>query len=377
MRMPELKYYSEEELNKGFVFTNLPDIAITEDYAKDYVTIYEAKRDVELYKDISLPSIFLRRQRERTRLSGEFVTIFQKVANDNDLKHRVVFSPSKLVNPIIADGRIINVDQSGEIEHKGIIEMGLNPLELQQLFDSFISQNCSPYAPVDSSDRMKTAIYNFFTINFKIRKFDPTVQRIVLGKENVQAFIDTINLAKEKYQQEVVKQLSEKRELQETAKWEVPVVITYNSRYFKDNKSKSILKPYYAKKASEPETLFLEQLEASDKVKWWFKNGESEIKYFSVLYQDGNGIEHAFYVDFIVQFTDGTIGLFDTKKGITAEGADMRAKGLAVYIKGLNKKGRKVWGGISIYINGSWRYNDEENYVYNEKDLSNWKFLKI
>jgi len=198
-----------------------------------------------------------------------------------------------------------------------------------------------------------------------------------LGKENVQAFIDTINLAKEKYQQEVVKQLSEKRELQETAKWEVPVVITYNSRYFKDNKSKSILKPYYAKKASEPETLFLEQLEASDKVKWWFKNGESEIKYFSVLYQDGNGIEHAFYVDFIVQFTDGTIGLFDTKKGITAEGADMRAKGLAVYIKGLNKKGRKVWGGISIYINGSWRYNDEENYVYNEKDLSNWKFLKI
>ncbi|MCX5638833.1 MAG: DEAD/DEAH box helicase family protein, partial [Planctomycetota bacterium] len=86
MRMPELRYYPEEELNKGFVFTNLPDIAITEDYAKDYVTVYEAKRDEKLYKDISLPSIFLRRQRERTRLSGAFVNIFQKVAGEMDLE---------------------------------------------------------------------------------------------------------------------------------------------------------------------------------------------------------------------------------------------------------------------------------------------------
>ncbi|MGA2910695.1 MAG: DEAD/DEAH box helicase family protein [Candidatus Microgenomates bacterium] len=378
MRMPELKYYSEEELNKGFVFTNLPNIAITEDYAKDYVTIYEAKRSAELYKDISLPSIFLRRQRERTRLSGEFVTIFQKVANENDLKNRVVFTPSKLVNPIIADGRIVNVDQAGEIEHKGVIEVKLNPLELQQLFDSFISQNCSPYAPVDSSDRMKTAIYNFFTINFKIRKFDPTVQRIVLGKENVQAFVDTINLAKEKYQLEIVRQLSEKRELQTTPEWEVPVIVTYNSRYISENKPKSILKPYYTKKASEPEMLFIELLEGSDKVKWWFKNGESEIKYFAVLYKDEAEIEHAFYVDFIVQFTDGKIGLFDTKKGITAKDAKMRAKGLARYIKEQSKKGRKIWGGIAVYVNGSWRYNESEDYVYEEGNLSkDWKFLNL
>ena len=80
MRMPELKYYNEEELNQGFVFTNLPDIEITEDYAKDYVTIYEAKRDNSLYKDISLHSYYMKRQRERTRLSGEFGKIFMKIA---------------------------------------------------------------------------------------------------------------------------------------------------------------------------------------------------------------------------------------------------------------------------------------------------------
>lgn len=375
MRMPELKYYSEPELNKGFVFTNLPNIEITEDYAKDYITIYEAKRDEKLYKKISLPSIHLKRQRERTRLSGGFVDIFMKVSEG--LGKKIDISPSKLVNPIIADGRIVNVDKAGEIEHKGTIDINISEVELQQMFDNFISQNCSPYAPVDSSDRMKTAIYKFFTQNFKIERFDPKVQRIVLGKENVQAFIDVINLAKEKYEREVVKQLSEKRELEEIQEWEIPVIVTYNSRYQKENKVQSIMKPFYNKKPSEPERLFIELLDNSDKVKWWFKNGESEIKYFAVLYKDEAGIERGFYVDFIIQFKDGTIGLFDTKSGMTAKDAKSRAEGLAKYIKTENKKGKKLWGGIAIYVNGSWRYNNEEKYAYNENDLSNWQLLDI
>ena len=377
MRMPELEYYSEQELNKGFVFTNLPGIEITEDYAKDYVTIYEAKRDENLYGNISLTSTYLRRQRERTRLSGEFVNIFNRVSEEMGLEKKITVSPSKIVNPIIADGRIVNVDRMGKIEHKGTIEVNVNPVELQQMFDNFISQNCSPYAPVDSSDRMKTAIYKFFTKNFKIEKFDPEVQKIILGKENIQIFVDAINLAKERYQQEVVKQLSEKRELQEIPKWEVPVVVSYNSRYIKGEKTKSVLKPYYTKKPSEPERLFTELLENSDKVKWWFKNGESEVKYFAVLYKDEAGIERGFYVDFIIQFKNGTIGLFDTKSGMTAKDAKARAEGLVKYIKIENKKGMKLLGGIAIYANGSWRYNNEEIYTYNENDLSNWQLLDV
>jgi len=265
----------------------------------------------------------------------------------------------------------------GEIEHKGVIEINVSEVELQQMFDTFISQNCSPYAPVDSSDRMKTALYKFFNQKYKIDKYDPKAQRLVLGKENVQVFVDAINLAKEKYQQEVVKQLSEKRELQEVPKWEIPVIVTYNSRYAKDDKPLSILKPYYTKKPSEPERQFIELLENSGKVKWWFKNGESEIKYFAVLYKDEIGMERGFYVDSIVQFKDGTIGLFDTKSGMTAKDAGARAAGLVKYIKTESKKGKKLWGGIAIYVNGSWRYNDEETYTYDDTDLSKWKLLRI
>ena len=377
MRMPELKYYNEEDLNKGYVFTNLPNIEITEDYAKDYVTVFEAKRDNKLYKEISLPSIFLKRQREKTRLSGKFATIFMKVAEEMNLKKKITATPSKVVSPIIADGKIIDIDKPGEIEHKGTIEIKLNETELQQRFDNFISQNCTPYAPSDSSDRMKTAIYKFFEEKFKMQKFDPQVQRIVLGKENIQAMVDTINLAKEQYKEKVVEQLNEKRELQNVPKWEVPVIVSYNSRYNKEEKSKAIMKPFYTKKPSEPEILFTELLEGSKKVKWWFKNGESEIKYFAVFYKDEAGIERAFYVDFIVQFEDGTVGLFDTKSGMTAKDAKTRAEGLQKYIKEQTKKGKKLWGGIAVNISGSWRYNDNEVYTYDESNMKGWKFLQL
>jgi type III restriction enzyme len=371
MRMPELVYYNGPELNKGFVFTNLPNIAITEDYARDYVTIYEAKRDNKLYKDIALPSVYLKRQRERTRLSGEFVKIFISVAAQTDLSKKITTSPSKIVSPIIADGKIVNIDKIGEIEHKGHIDIQLNESELRQAWDKFITQNCTPYAPGDSSDRMKTAIYQFFKKEYKIKKFDPKVQRIVLGKKNVQAFVDAINLAKEEYKRAVVEKAKEMREQKEVPKWEIPIIISYNSRYKKKEHSKSIMKPFYAAKPSGPETEFIKLLNKSNKVKWWFKNGETEIKYFAVLRTDG----FTFYPDFIIQFKDGSIGLFDTKSGMTAKDAKTRAEGLQRYIKKQNKKGKKLWGGIVINVSGSWRYNDNDVYDYDERNMKEWKLL--
>ena len=377
MRMPELKYYKESELNKGFVYTNLARIEITEDYAKDYVTIYEGKRDNRLYKDIALYSIYLKRQRERTRLSGEFTKIFSDVADDMNLEKKITPSPSKVVNPIIADGRIVDIDKPGEVEHKGILEVQLDDAELQQRFDNFISQSCSPYAPIDSSDRMKTAIYRFFNQRFRMQKFDTKIQRIVLGKENIDLFVRAISLSKVKYDHDVVRQLSEKRELEEVQKWEVPAIVNYNSRYTKMEQVKSIIKPYYTKLPSQPERLFVELLDNSNKVKWWFRNGESEIKYFAVKYQDEFGFERSFYVDFVVQLEDSSVGLFDTKGGFTAKDAKARAEHLQRYIKEQNSRGKNLWGGITINVNGIWRYNDDEVYSYNEKDLTKWRLLEL
>lgn len=374
MRMPELKYYKVPELNQGYVFTNLPNIEITEDYAKDYLTVYEAKRDNKLYNNISLPSIYLKRQRERTRLSGEFVKTFLSTAKKEELKKSINLKPSKIINPVIAEGRIVDVDKSGEIEHKGTIKIALDEKEMQEKFDTFIVQNCTPYAPADSSDRLKTSIYQFFNQEFGFEKYDPEVQKVVLGKENAQIFVNLVNLAKEKYKKEIVEKLSEKRELQEMPDWEVPIFTSYNSRYAKQEQSLSIIKPFYTAKQSEPERQFIEFLNSSKKVKWWYKNGEAEIKYFAILRAD----DRAFYPDFIIQFKDGMIGIFETKSGFTAgEDARERAEALQRYIKMQNKKGKKLIGGIALYIKGTWRYNDKEKYTFDPENLKDWKVLSF
>ena len=380
MRMPELKYYNEPELNKGFVFTNLSNLEITEDYAKDYVTIYEGKRDNKLYSNVSIPSTYLKRQRERTRLSGKFVNVFFEIAEECELEDTINVKPSRVIDPVMTDGRIVDVDKAGKIENKGTIDIELNEKELSDRFDRFIAQACSPYAPVDSSDRMKTAIYLFIKQKYKIDKYDPKAQRIVLSKENYQTFINVINLAKERFKTNIIEKLSEAREVQHVEKWEVPQLISYNSNYKKKEEKKSVIKPFYVAQLSEPEEKFIELIDNSDKVKWWFRNGQSEIKYFAILYKNKEGIKSSFYVDFIVMMEDGQIGLFDTKKGFTAELARERAEALARYIKEQNKKQKnKLWGGIVTFKDGSCRYNDSESYggAISESRAPYWKIMSL
>ena len=98
MRMPQLKYYPKhEELNKGFVFTNLSDILIQGDYVKNYITTNESKRNNRLYDGLKLTSYFLKKQKERTKLSGEFPKIFLEEATKTKLKDKIEPKPSKIL----------------------------------------------------------------------------------------------------------------------------------------------------------------------------------------------------------------------------------------------------------------------------------------
>jgi len=377
MRMPELKHYDNDELNKGYVYTNLSDIEIAEGIAKDYLTIYEAKRKEKVYKNISLNSISLKRQREKTRLSGEFSKIFLDVARKNGLDKKINFKPSELVNDIMVDGKIIKLDQAQIVKaDKEDIVVKATPKEIQYRFELFIRSLCSPFAPADSSGRIRTAIYKAFEKMFKVNNWD-RVQKYVLGKENEQMFRDLINKAKEVYISEIVEKASKQREEILDDSWEVPEKIEYNSRYKEMAYKKSIMMPPYFKTGSKPENEFIEVIDKSgNKVIWWFKNGESEKKWFAVKYYDDKGISHGFYVDFIVYMKDGSVGLFDTKSGRTAEDSKEKAEALANYIEKENKKGKKLWGGIVVSKDGSLRYNDSKKYQFDESNLGDdWKFL--
>ena len=169
--------------------------------------------------------------------------------------------------------------------------------------------------------------------------------------------------------------------------WNVPEIINYNLTFVKKDYKKSIIQPYYSKtkgnnnislseEDSDVEVAFIEYLEKVKQVKWWFKNGRQDGSYFAVPYIE-NGIEKAFYVDFIVMINNGQIGLFDTKGGIYAQTAKERAEGLAEYIEKESKNGKKLFGGILIKEKNSWRYNDSKKYNYDLNNLKDWKFLDI
>lgn len=378
MRMPELRYYETEDLNKGYIFTNLQEIKIVEDYAKDYITTNESKRRGDLYTPVSLRSIYLKRQLARERLSGPFIELFERIANEVELEKKITLKPAIITNLIISDGKIVNVDAMGQIESEGELEVALTPAEINRRFDLFIWDNCRPFAPVYSRDRMKNAIYSYFVKNFGFSKLDPRAQKIVLGKENIDIFKEVLYESKEKYVEEVVEKLRSKKEVDVENNWEVPKVISYNSKYVKQDRKKSIMEPYFLyKNASQPERDFIEDLDKSDKVMWWFKNRESTPKYFAVEYYDENSEQSSFYVDFIVKFNTGTIGLYDTKKGRTAEEAKFRAEGLQKYIETERAMRKDIDGGIVVPHNTMWKINRDKTYEYDPKKVMWWQNLNL
>jgi len=297
MRMPELKHYDSEDLNKGYVYTNLGSIKIAEDIVKDYITVFDSFRNDKIYKNIDLYSIYLKRQREKTRLSGEFSKIFLSLCKKKKLEEKITDKPADLINPIMVDASIERLDKAQIVTSDKKLEINVSDVELQYRYDLFIRSVCHPYAPADSSGRIKTAIYKAFE---KILGLDDweDIQKLVLSEKNNSFVVDLINEAKEDYKEKVVETLSESREMIETKDWNVPKLISYTKGVKKGEYFKNIMDPTYYRSHSGPEKDFIEILEEKDNnIVWWFKNGESEIKWFAVKYVDEKGYERELKIE--------------------------------------------------------------------------------
>jgi len=384
MRMPEFHHYEDHtELNKAYVFTNIgvSEIKLGDEISKEYFTFHEAKRNDDLYKNLNLPSVHFKRQREKTRLSGEFSNIFMIIAEKNNLKKRLNTKKTEIPKEIMVDGKIINIDKAREIEHS-IMNYNSPDMEIQTYYDLFCKASTGEFASFDSMDRIKSALNKFFTRVMGFENDDPAFYRVILSPSNIEKIGETLAMAREEYKRSVVAK-EEEREV-ENLVWNVPKMISYNSKFKAQNYKKSIMLPFYAKQDnqlvlfdSEVEGDFIAYIDKAKQVEWWFKNGQGEVNYFAVPYRDKHGNKSAFYVDFIIRLKGGAVWLLDTKKGQTAEDAKERAEGLAKYIKDQKKKGKKLFGGIVIPAGDQWRYNDNEKYEYNPKDLKDWKFLNL
>lgn len=374
IRMPEIKYYKNDELNHAFVYTNVSNIDIAEDVKNDYITVYESKRNNDLYNDVNLESIYITRPHEKTRLTGQFSDIFKNAAKQHNLSSKIITNVSKLKNKILVNGKIENLDKTQTVNggNRSIIS---SDLETQEQFDAFLSECSEGFARVHSMERIRTALYTFFECTVKIDNL-LMIQKIILDSNNIVHIRDIIDRSKDLFRTKIANKTT--KTIENISKWNVPINIEYTSVYIKKKYVKSIMFPAYIQINIKNEIIFMNFLDKQNNVKWWFKNGINDKKYFAIKYNDPEtGIDHAFYVDFIIYMNDGNIGLFDTKGGFTAtdQQTRLKAEALSRYIR--DNSSKKLFGGIAVFVQNKWKYNDNEEYHYDEQDFSDWKLLKL
>ena len=380
MRMPEPnrdKYYNEEVLNYGYIYTNINNIVINKDIAPGYVSFLKSERLTD-YKPINLASFYSKRHREKTRLSPLFIEMFLVQTKKYSLKKKINIKAKKVDLKIISDFKAKDIDILAGAEIIGDKSIIISDFDLQKLFDYFVRNNLQPFYPEDRSvNRVKESIYKFFKKELKMdysEKWEEIVQ-IILDEKNSRQFINVLDKAKVEYQNEVVKK---ENELVLSENWNVPEFLTFAGDYIKEDKERAAMKPFYVKYLSGLEKSFTSLLDKSEKVEWWFKNGDRDTTFFAVPYDDN---KTPFYVDFIIKFKDGKIGLFDPHSTHLADFGP-KSDGLQKYIKNENKKDKKLFGGIVANTDernykGRWVYFTENSKKFKKGEFGNWIDLEL
>ena len=252
MRMPEIMRYDIEELDKGYVYTNIANnnIKIEEELARNYFTIYTSKR-IETYKPIDIVSYHIVRQRETTRLDPSFITIFLKHAKKTSLKNKINTKVSKITDHIPIDG-IIHLENVGtvaeSVEIYGNISLAKTTTELELAFKYFIQEalHAGEMFPEQRSvGRVCTTIYHFFSEELKMNYEEVQREIMTIVMSSKQAFTDVINESLKEYKLTHPKEKN--KAVQNDELWNVPEKIDFNANH-KERKpklKKAIMTPFY------------------------------------------------------------------------------------------------------------------------------------
>lgn len=372
IRMPETVHYDNDELNHAIVYTNMSNITIAEDIAKDFVTVYESRVRPSLMSDVKLHSVYIQRAHEKTRLTGKFTDFFILAADASQLISKLDTNPPPLFVSLTSDGKVIQIDRTQSVDGTEFTVVA-TPLDIQQLFDALIYSLAAPFATQHSGERIKRSLVHYFQMQGIIDLYQ--IQKIVLHTQNKSFIIDAIVNAKEKFKNDVSDTATPA--VINNEKWTIPNTIRYTNAHEQLQFKKSIMDSVYVSAISDIELKFMGFLDdVNNSVKWWFKNGVNEKKYFAINYIDPrDNSDHAFYVDFIVCMNDERIGLFDTKSGFTESMAQLKAESLSRYTNENASSG--IFGGIVTLRDDIWFYNDKPSYKAFDASQSDWRSLSL
>ena len=403
LRMPEQMHYDDENLNTGFIFTNLQKITVQkEDYNPNIIKHLKSVRK-PIYKPLLLPSYYKSRVDfgDITISFGKTLeevfcnafgieinpTMVNTVENGDKIKAKGLTTDITTYKESLLTDKKITGKEFDEIagvlndsdDRTALAKLADN--DLQDMFSSVVKENLSGFAPKRSVPTVRGAIYQWFKkylgINYQMENGIIHIQYLFLHDKNLSKFSELLSKATGEYKP--IKKAEVKAKIEETVyDWDIKKEEFFNQHTDEKLDYKlCIYEPcYLGKDRSTPEKEFEKHIETkADKIEWWFKNGVSKKDFFGIKYEE-NDLPQTFYPDYIIQQTSGKTFIGDTKAGGTATEAKSRAEALQVYIKDQNGKGKNLVGGIIIKDDtNKWRVNQQDIYNYDKNDLTKWDYF--
>jgi type III restriction enzyme len=223
---------------------------------------------------------------------------------------------------------------------------------------------------------LRRTLINFAEYYLSIIEFE--ARELFLFPQNRELLIQHVTRALESFER-WQKELGNKHKRSEDIPWEVPSIRFYNENFNEESADNHALKPFYEyEKASNPEVTFQNLLEEKDQnLEWWYKNGDAGKEHFAVSYIDTEGVLRSFFVDFILKFKSGKIGLFDTKTKRSDSNAPNKHNALLNYIEEENSEETKFLGGVIIpeITNNQTLFRFCRNKIENTSDLTGWDYF--
>jgi type III restriction enzyme len=402
LRMPEGQHYKNDNLNKAYIYINTNEFSVKkEDYNPNIIKSLFSKRK-EIYGDLKLRSYYLNRidYGDITReVFKDLENVFCKEFNlevgkydffDENKKRmsiskKINFEESTLKNELIFNKHLNSKEfdkLSGEmISSDKTLKVGYSDDDYDNLLLFLIQENLNGFAKKRSTGIMLNALRKWFAKYLGITRLTPNshiiMRDIILSNYSIFAELlkRTTYVYKDTKKKEIANKVKEIEEWNE--EWEIAKQRAYNPySYKKYDYNLSLYEPCYLSFDSQIEQDFIKFLEKnSSKVVWWWQNGNEHMALnFGIKYN----IKSTFQPDFIVSFSDGSIGIFDTKaSGYQEDDNKLKSEALQKYIKEENKKGKNLWGGLVIKDKQYFRINQKDIYNSFDEKQDDWEYFNI
>lgn len=273
------------------------------------------------------------------------------------------------------------VDNSENIDvSKNLVDIYASESDLENIFDNIIKSNLWWFAPIRSVPIIKNNIFRIFKEYLNIlpaNKWIVKMQNLVINNENI--FSEILNSSIESYKI-VHEQLSASKDAYQINKyWQIPRDKNYNPNTNQAIDSKlSYFQPLYIElkdwKINQLELDFIHYLDQHEDSIEYFRKNWSEHMNSNFGIKKRNG--WVFQPDFLIQFKNWKIWIFDTKAGKWFNESDNQEKSEALqqYIVDKNNKWKNLIWWLVIKNNKDWNfyYYNRNLYQTYEENPSEW-----